>query len=494
MKKQALTPQQYLRTNKTMFWILAICYIIYVAVEMSNMSKTGGIVPMAFVRSGIYVFMIILTAIMTKVLGKKKACMLFMAVSFTITYAILVFSNGAGTLMMALPALIGFTIYLNAPLVVIGCILSVIICIAKTALAKMAGDTISFGFANVSTMGMIVATLASYRAISLLISFSKENTEVIEKDAEHNAEVAKTVNEIVEKLNDDFHGVLDKLSEINESIDTANTSMQQIAESSENTADAIGHQAEMTGQIQIRLENTNETADKAKEITDKLKETVDNGKQMADDLHEKSVLVDQNTAKISETVELLVQNVQKVSSITESILSISSQTNLLALNASIEAARAGEAGKGFAVVADQIRTLAEETKISTEKITDIITELTSVTNETQAELEASIQSIAIQRQRVEEVTESFNTVEAGMLELGSGVDSISSEVEEVLNANKKIVESISTLSAASEEVLASAQMSKETIDATCDNLHEFSNTMEGTFEQLKTLQEVSATE
>ena len=491
MKRQKLTPEQYARANKTMSIILAISYIIYLVVEVMKFSKLESIPTMSIVRCAVYVVMIIATVIVANVLKTKKAAMLFMAITFLIAYALLVFGNGAGTLVMSMPALIGFMIYLNGPVVVIGCIVTVIIAMVRSILYKTGGDLPSYEFANVSAMGFIVITIGAWRATNLLINFSKENQAAIEKEAEHRAEVAETVNTIVEKLDKDFHEVLDKLGGLNEEMETTNLSMEQIAGSSESTAEAIGHQAEMTGEIQGRLEAANTTAIKAKDVTEELMSTVANGKQMADDLYAKSVLVDQNTARISETVEELVQNVEKVSSITASILSISSQTNLLALNASIEAARAGEAGKGFAVVAEQIRTLAEETKVSTEKITEIINELTNVTNETQAELEAAVESIAIQRQRVEEVTESFNTVEAGMQELGNGVESISSEVGEVLTANGRIVESISTLSAASEEVLAGTQMSKETIERTCDDLHNFSKTVEGTFEQLQKLEEVS---
>ncbi len=490
MKKQKLTPAQYLRTNKAIFWVLASCYLIYTVIELMKLNT--GFEMMNIVKCVFYVAMIGITGLMVKLIGKKKAGMLFNAISALFVFLVVISGNGPGALAMAIPIILGFTIYLNTPLVLSGCIVVVILSIIKTFMLKQSGDLVGYEVANIITMSMVVTTFGAWRAISLLTAFNKETTAAVEKEAAHNAEVAEKVNEISEKLSIDFHSVLDTLSEINESMDAAHEAMEQITANSESTAVAIGHQADMTAQIQARLENTNGTADCAKEVTDKLKEIVVNGKKLADDLQEKSVLVDQNTAKISETVELLVQNVQKVSSITASILSISSQTNLLALNASIEAARAGEAGKGFAVVADQIRTLAEETKISTERITEIIEELNSVTNETQAELEASIESIAIQRQRVEEVTESFNTVEAGMLELGEGVNSISDEVEEVLNANKMIVESISTLSAASEEVLAGSQMGKETIDDTYENLHSFSDTVEGTFERLKELQEASA--
>ena len=62
------------------------------------------------------------------------------------------------------------------------------------------------------------------------------------------------------------------------------------------------------------------------------------------------------------------KRVQEIDTLTEEILSISSQTNLLALNASIEAARAGEAGKGFSVVAEEIRELADHSRLAVDQI------------------------------------------------------------------------------------------------------------------------------
>ncbi|GJE76616.1 methyl-accepting chemotaxis protein [Methylorubrum suomiense] len=63
------------------------------------------------------------------------------------------------------------------------------------------------------------------------------------------------------------------------------------------------------------------------------------------------------------------------------ITSIAEQINLLALNATIEAARAGAAGRGFAVVATEVKSLAEQARSATGRITGEISAMQAVSRE-----------------------------------------------------------------------------------------------------------------
>ena len=483
IKRKKLTPDQYWMANKTMTVILMVCYAIYAVVEFSN----HHIDVFGKVRIGMYFIFAVGNFYMLKVNGRTKRAMLIMAFSFLFAYSLLVMNNGVVSMIMAFPALIGFMLYMNSLLVGIGCLCSLILCIVKGILVMQSGDSVAVGYATLIIIGFIVCIYASYKAIAMLYEYNLQDQAVIAAEAKHRAEVAEVVSGIVEKMDVDFREVVDGLEEMNITMGSANDAMDSIAESSEQTAQAVNHQADMTSHIQDRLEETNHLAVDAQQTTDNLQSVVTDGMQFADNLQEQSDFVDQNISCISETVQLLVENVQKVSGITDSILNISSQTNLLALNASIEAARAGEAGRGFAVVADEIRKLAEETKISTEKITEIINQLTKVTNETQTGIEESVEAIEIQRKHVKNVTDSFVRVENGMQTLRQNVNHMKKEVESVLDANREIVDSILLLSSSSEEVSASTQTCKCTIDNAFESLNKFTETIEGTFEQLKVL-------
>lgn len=488
LNRKALTNDQFQRANKAVLSVLTLSYVVYIIVEIANMSGHENKF-LVFGRIGFYLLALVSSQFLGRIKNHERFSMLFMSVMYLAAYSILIAGNGVVVLAMGFPAIIALMVYLNTRLVMLGCLAALIICIIKALSLKIAGDDTLFLNAILLMSAYIIGIIGSYKAISLLVAFSKEDQAVIEQESNHQKKVTDTVVEIVDKMDGDFQDVLGEMAYINESIDAAHVAMNGIAKASEDTADAVNQQAAMTGQIQTRLEKTHQTASGARETTKILEEVVVNGKKLADELQNQSVLVNENTTKISETVEMLVSNVQKVSSITDSIISISSQTNLLALNASIEAARAGEAGKGFAVVAEEIRTLAEETKTSTEKITVIINELMAVTNKTQSGIEESAESIELQRRKVEEVNASFTQVEKGMHELGAGVEIMSKEVDEVWHANQAIVDSISMLTSASEEVSAGAQTSKETLDSTVETLGLFSGVVNDTFEQLQKLKE-----
>jgi methyl-accepting chemotaxis protein len=79
---------------------------------------------------------------------------------------------------------------------------------------------------------------------------------------------------------------------------------------------------------------------------------------------------------------------ESMSGIIELIGNITSQINLLALNATIESARAGEAGRGFAVVASEVKSLANQAKQATDKITSEIDGLNGVSADVVSALSA----------------------------------------------------------------------------------------------------------
>ncbi len=81
--------------------------------------------------------------------------------------------------------------------------------------------------------------------------------------------------------------------------------------------------------------------------------------------------------KLETDAERMGDVTKKFEPIVRAISAVSLQTHLLALNASVEAAHAGEFGKGFTVVADEVKQLAERSKMEASKIGPYAEELVS---------------------------------------------------------------------------------------------------------------------
>ncbi len=487
-RNKILTSDQYKRANKMTAISISMVYLIFfiatwVSKDLSVMYKA--------IYSMIYVAWYIGAAVAVKKFIEEKKSMIILAISFVMSYTLLTFSTPAYSMLLIFPVLLSFIVYMNQTLVLVGSVASIVLVVAKSIMLSLwDGDsTAEYMFLNVMIMGIIICLVGGLRAVRMLIQFSVEETDAVQKALDQQKQMTLEVERVANEVVDEFEEALKTLDRINDAVENTNNAIGDIASGAEKTSSAVSRQAQMTSEIQTRLNNTNDTSDAAIEITEKLKNNVVDGKNQSDKLKQQSVIVDDYATKIADSINKLVVSVGKVSEITDAILAISSQTNLLALNASIEAARAGEAGRGFAVVAEEIRKLAEETKDSTEQITGIMSELTTVTNETQESLKSTVESIDIQRENVQLVYDNFVGVEVGMTNLTNGVISMDQEINRVVDANNSIVESINDLASMSQEMSASTTSSSADMQHLKDNMGMFTDVLEKTSEKMKNLKE-----
>ena len=257
-------------------------------------------------------------------------------------------------------------------------------------------------------------------------------------------------------------GIIGNVVNVNEKVRRHVTTMSQ---STESTVNSTGQQLREIELVAAAVEelsaSANEIARHAGETAERTRAASLLAEQGHEIVNDSLDNVNRLTSQIESTaqkIQVLKNNSVNIGSVVEVIRAIAEQTNLLALNAAIEAARAGEQGRGFAVVADEVRSLAQKTRASTEEIESIVAQLQRAADEAHQSMNTSTTSARETIVTASRVGGALDKIRANIGVINDMNHQIATASHEQNTVVNEVSKNVTAINALSEKVSENAQI------------------------------------
>lgn len=256
-------------------------------------------------------------------------------------------------------------------------------------------------------------------------------------------------------------GIRNSTSSLTDSAASVRTSSDEMNNAASEQADATASMAAAVEELTVSISQITENSNEASHTALRAKESADQGTVTLGLVVEGIRNIASSVQGSAATVRSLEKQSKEISEIISTITDIANRTNLLALNAAIEAARAGESGRGFAVVADEVRKLAEQTKGSSERISTMVFQIQSITQQASKSMDDSVGMVQQGIEQADSVSETIDEIKANADRVNEAIQAITVSMKEQSNVSVEISRNVERV----------AQMTEENTAAIAQNKH-----------------------
>ncbi|MDY7232198.1 methyl-accepting chemotaxis protein [Hyalangium rubrum] len=245
-------------------------------------------------------------------------------------------------------------------------------------------DLLSFGLSFLFALGAAAGAFLLARTITRPMTALSDMVSRVtqERDLTQQLPVRETADEVGE-LASGFARMLEHLRETNAGLQhgmrVLNDTVAELKEANRQQEKNIARQAAAIQQTQVTAQEIKQTsllaAEKAEavlSVASRAEEVGRSGEAAISGSLGGFEDLRAQVAQMAHRIAQLNERTQQIGGITQTVKDLADQSNMLALNAAIESVRSGEHGKGFGVVAREIRSLADQSIQATERVRDIL--------------------------------------------------------------------------------------------------------------------------